>query len=229
VTTTPNPGDACQNPAPIKPRAIQRAEAVERQQAEREEAERLDRAEMRRNVSMLVAQQHAISNGLPWSPTRPFEHWPRGDAFVQMAFDRQDAEDAKAERRALIDAGLLHLLPPDVHVTAPPSAPAVSRSSSAAPALHRGPPQPRSTSNIRERIAAFFRRYPHVGVDTQRSAPPPPSQCVCNVCLGLEPEAPELPGHGPQFVAASVSNHDDGTTSAPPMRGSWLTHQEMRR
>jgi hypothetical protein len=90
--------------------AWRRMERAERAEEERRRAEAQDRADARMERAMWDAQQRAAMRGLAWDPAKPFEHEPSMAERSEALFAAQDAEDARAERKALVDAGLLTLL-----------------------------------------------------------------------------------------------------------------------
>jgi hypothetical protein len=140
-----------------------REEALERRHAEAEAAERLDRIEMRRNFGVLMAQSHAIANGLPWSPTAPFKDWPTSDQWVDAMFRQQDREDHRIVHRAMVEAGLLgEIGPPEPVQRSSSAATVVPESGSCTP-----PPAGRSRSaasmspsraRLLDRLVAFSHR-----------------------------------------------------------------------
>ena len=137
--------------------SARRFEAIERELEQRRLDEREERIEARYVASMRAAMTDAAMRGLPWSPTEPWAVWP--DMATRMAeADAYEAmQDAAAERRDLIDAGLLHLLPPDT--TLPwDQPPAATRS--AAPTPGTPPPGSGSASRtaLRAKIHAFLAR-----------------------------------------------------------------------
>jgi hypothetical protein len=143
-----------------------REEARIAAEEQRLEAERAERAEIRQELAMWDARRYTLARGLPWDPARPFQHVPdvyaRADALMAL----QDREQRDADRRALQDAGLHHLVADLPHPAGPePSgegAPPVSRSMAASGpgvrhryGLARGPGEP---SYVRLRLRRFLDR-----------------------------------------------------------------------
>jgi hypothetical protein len=88
----------------------QREEAAMRAEEQRVEAERTERAEIRQELALWEARQYSIARGLPWDPQRPFVNLPDIYARAEAAFQLQDREQRDADRRALQEAGLHHLV-----------------------------------------------------------------------------------------------------------------------
>jgi hypothetical protein len=88
----------------------QREEAAMRAEEQRLEAERTERAEIRQELALWEARQYSVARGLPWDPQRPFVNLPDVYARADSMFSLQDAQQRSADRRALQEAGLHHLV-----------------------------------------------------------------------------------------------------------------------
>jgi hypothetical protein len=150
----------------------QREEAAMRAEEQRLEAERAERAELREELALWEARQYSAARGLPWDPSKPYANLPTIYQRADAAFALQDREQRDADRRALRDANLDHLvgdLPrPGLGasgVVSPPPEPSSAGSASGAasrsrvPAhrygLPRGPGEP---SYVRLRLRRFLDR-----------------------------------------------------------------------
>jgi hypothetical protein len=88
----------------------QREEAVARAEEQRAEQDRAERADNRSTLALWSARQHAAARGLRWDPAKPFEHMPDVYARADATFALQDAQQRDADRKALQEAGLDHLV-----------------------------------------------------------------------------------------------------------------------
>jgi hypothetical protein len=96
-----------------------REEQAMRAEEQRLEAERAERAEIRQELAMWNARQYTLVRGLPWDPARPFQHVPDVYARADSLMALQDREQRDADRRALQDAGLHHLVADLPHPAGP--------------------------------------------------------------------------------------------------------------
>jgi hypothetical protein len=106
-----------------------------RAKEKRLEAERAERAEIRQGLALWSARQYSLHRGLPWDPQRPFANLPDIYARAEAAFQLQDREQRDADRRALQEAGLHHLVADLPH----PGSGASGDPSSSPPAAAHGP------------------------------------------------------------------------------------------
>jgi hypothetical protein len=97
---------------------------------------------------------------LPWSADRPFEHLPSVEDRIDAVFRAQDALALSEERRALIDAGVLTLLP----------ATFAGDDEAAPESLTGAPAPPVARSKVRDRITEWAHRT-DIG-----------PECMCEVC-----------------------------------------------
>jgi hypothetical protein len=158
-----------------------REEARERAEEARKEQERIERAEIRAQLALHEARMFTLGKGLPWDPQAPFRHFPdvyaRADALMAL----QDAEQRDADRRALQQAGLDHLLG-DLPLPGssssgdaiPPASRSVNGMVAATPRVAARP----LASRIR---AAFTRWESHPSGEVQRSRA---LGCGCVACTG---------------------------------------------
>jgi hypothetical protein len=147
------------NMHPAHVNALARLEAQERIAARAEREALAERVEARYNQGMMVAMADAAARGLAWSPTEPWRVWPSMEQRMAEAEMVEAAQDAANDRRALIDAGLLHLIDSDGRASA-------SRSSAAVAGSPPGQPRPSATP-LAARIRAFLRR-----TESATAAPP---------------------------------------------------------
>jgi hypothetical protein len=92
--------------------AARRAEALERAREEREADERRARAEDRFDRWQWQRMQEMAWRGQPFDPSDISTLVRTPEQLAAAVFGRQDAEAARAERRALVEAGVLHDLGP---------------------------------------------------------------------------------------------------------------------
>lgn len=100
------------NVAPGWLAAAQRAEAAERAREQREADEHAARAQDRRDLWLWQRAQQMAFRGEPFDLSRPETLMRSREQLAAEVFARQDAEAARSERRALIEAGVLHDLGP---------------------------------------------------------------------------------------------------------------------
>lgn len=119
---------------------LRRLDAAERAERRREEAELAERVERRREWMLTRSMEFAHATGEPWDERDPFKFWPSVEAQAEALYAAQDREARRADRIAARDAGLEHLLPATLRLSADQvAAPAAESSSSSAP-----PPAARS-------------------------------------------------------------------------------------
>jgi hypothetical protein len=97
----------------------QREEAAMQAEERRLEAERAERAEIREQLSLWEARRYSAARGLPWDPSRPYANLPTIYQRADAAFALQDREQRDADRRALRDANLDHLVADLPHPAGP--------------------------------------------------------------------------------------------------------------
>jgi hypothetical protein len=143
----------------------QREEAAMRAEEQRVEAERAERAEIRQELALWEARQYSLARGLPWDPAKPFVNLPDVYARADAMFSLQDREQRDADRRALQDAGLHHLvadLPHPGSVSAGEEPPPASRSmASSVPGVRHRYGLPRGANEpgyVKLRLARFRAR-----------------------------------------------------------------------
>jgi hypothetical protein len=171
MTTMSEPWAAFYDGAPQLPgvapgwlAAARRAEALERAREEREAGERAARIEDRRDAWMHQRMQEYAWRGIPFDPGDMRTLVKSREQLATEVFARQDAEAARADRRALVEAGLLHVLDtrPD-EMTSPPVAEGPSAGSPSPPgAASRGVPtmgDPRADQSSAARARRALRRW----------------------------------------------------------------------
>jgi hypothetical protein len=99
---------------------LRRLEAAEAAQERREADERRARAEDRRDLAIHRRMQEFAFRGRPFNPADLSTLAYEPGELADRVFNAQDAENAHAERKALVDAGLLHLIDgPGVYPASP--------------------------------------------------------------------------------------------------------------
>lgn len=124
---------------------VRRMERLEQLEVEREQAERQARAEDRLERWMWQRAQEMSFRGEPFDLARPETLMRSPEQLADEVFAAQDAEAARTERKALIEAGLLHLL--DVRPGEVTPAPAAVAESSA------------SRASVVQRVRSAFDRW----------------------------------------------------------------------
>jgi hypothetical protein len=120
---------------------LRRLEAAEAAQERREADERQARAEDRRDLAIHQRMQEFAFAGRPFDPADPSTLAYAPGELAEKVFAHQDVENAHEERKALVDAGILHLLDgPGVYPTTSPSAPGPGASPAAPTATARATP-----------------------------------------------------------------------------------------
>jgi hypothetical protein len=88
-----------------------RAEAREAARERREADERRERGEERQQVALWQSYQRALAEGREGVDlSRPETYVLTAGELADRVFAEQDREAARADRKALVDAGLLHVL-----------------------------------------------------------------------------------------------------------------------
>jgi hypothetical protein len=100
---------------------LARMEALEAQEQRRLEAEARDRAESRREAWRMRRMTELAFQGIPTDGS-DMSLMESDTAIAERVFAYQDRVAAAEERRALVEAGLLHLLDPIVEEVATPVA-----------------------------------------------------------------------------------------------------------
>jgi hypothetical protein len=122
-------------PAPLVAR-MARAAARERAAEQREADEYARRVEQREQAAVAMRMGQMLARGEPFNPADPASLLLPVSAFLAETVARMEWQDQQAERQALLDAGMLHLLPPPDPVLHQP-APKVPVASRATPVHSR--------------------------------------------------------------------------------------------
>jgi hypothetical protein len=179
MTTTTEPWQAFYDqPTFLPPGELvrwQREEAALRAEEQRLDVERQERADLRQELALWEARQYSVARGLPWDPQRPFANLPDVYARADATFALQDRQQHDADRRALRDAHLDHLVadlpspgigasgdaspPPPAAAPGPGPGGAGAASRSRVPAHRYGLPRgPGEAGYVRLRLRRFLDR-----------------------------------------------------------------------
>jgi hypothetical protein len=144
-----------------------RAEALEAAREKREADERRAQAEDRRDLWMRDRMRELAWRGVPFDPNDLSTLVRSPEQLAAEVFAVQDAEAARAERRALVEAGLLTLLPArfagDEAAAPPPSDVSPVLTSAGAGSAGAAPTATAARSGPGARIRAALTRW--AGVD----------------------------------------------------------------
>jgi hypothetical protein len=132
--------------------ALQRREEARlRAEEQRREDERIERADLRQQLSLWEARQYTVARGLEWDPQAPYQHLPNIYQRADAMFALQDMEQRRSDQAALRQAGLDHLTH---HVLPHPGA------RSPSPGFEPEPPAPGSAGMVPvPEVAAQRHRY----------------------------------------------------------------------